>query len=172
MLIGEVREYELLFRMDGQVWYDVRLCSPNGEILSCQRFDGSDQDAGDLSEETVDDEGMSIEARAALHERMRKQGDDPEQWNSVLPETSDVSEVDAISIAQTALLEQFGVTPEKLSMMETEVYCQIDHCLFDEPTRSWFVRFADSTDDYQVYLRASDGTVADVSNQGSVLGLG
>ena len=172
MLIGEVREYELLFRMDGQVWYDVRLCSPNGEILSCQRFDGSDQDAGDLSEETVDDEGMSIEARAALHERMRKQGGDPEQWNSVLPETGDVSEADAISLAQSALLEQFGVTPDKLAMMETEVYCQIDYCFFDEPTRSWFVRFVDNVDDYQVYLRASDGTVADVSNQGSALGIG
>ena len=172
MLIEEAREYELLFRMDDKVWYDVRLCSPKGEILSCQRFDGSDQDAGDLSEETVDDEGMSIETRAALHEMMRKQGGDPEQWNSVLPEANDVSESDAISIAQTALLEQFGVTPEKLSMMETEIYCQIDYCLFDEPTRSWFVRFTDSTDDYQVYLRASDGTVADVSNQGSVLGVG
>lgn len=172
MLIGEVREYELLFRMDGQVWYDVRLCSPNGEILSCQRFDGSDQDAGDLSEETVDDEGMSIEARAALHERMRKQGGDPEQWNSVLPETGDVSEADAISLAQSALLEQFGVTPDKLAMMETEVYCQIDYCFFDEPTRSWFVRFVDNVDDYQVYLRASDGTVTDISNQGSVLGAG
>lgn len=57
---------------------------------------------------------------------MREQGGDPEQWNSVLPETGDVSEADAISIAQTALLEQFGVSPEILSMMETEVYCQID----------------------------------------------
>lgn len=90
----------------------------------------------------------------------------------MLPETGDVSEADATSIAQTALLEQFGVSPEKLSMMETEVYCQIDYCFFDEPTRSWFVRFVDKTDDYQVYLRASDGTVADVSNQGSALGIG
>ena len=103
---------------------------------------------------------------------MREQGNDPEQWNSVLPETNDVSEADAISIAQIALLEQFGVSSEKLSMMETEVYCQIDDCFFDEPTRSWFVRFVDNTDDFQVYLHASDGTVADVSNQGSVLGAG
>lgn len=172
MLIEEAREYELLFRMDDKVWYDVRLCSPNGEILSCQRFDGSDQGTGDLSEETVDDAELSIEARAALHDKMRKQGGDPEQWNSVLPETGDVSEADAISIAQSALLEQFGVTPDKLAMMETEVYCQIDYCFFDEPTRSWFVRFVDNVDDYQVYLRASDGTVADVSNQGSALGIG
>ena len=83
-----------------------------------------------------------------------------------------VSEADAISIAQSALLEQFGVTPDKLAMMETEVYCQIDYCFFDEPTRSWFVRFVDNVDDYQVYLRASDGTVTDISNQGSVLGAG
>ena len=94
------------------------------------------------------------------------------QWNSVLPETGDVSEADAISLAQSALLEQFGVTPDKLAMMETEVYCQIDYCFFDEPTRSWFVRFVDNVDDYQVYLRASDGTVTDISNQGSVLGAG
>ncbi|MBP3913043.1 MAG: hypothetical protein J6D14_01385 [Lachnospiraceae bacterium] len=172
MLIEEAREYELLFRMDDKIEYGVRLRSPSGEILSCQRFDGSDQGTGDLSEETVDDAELSIEARAALHDKMRKQGGDPEQWNSVLPETGDVSEADAISIAQSALLEQFGVTPDKLAMMETEVYCQIDYCFFDEPTRSWFVRFADSTDDYQVYLRASDGTVTDISNQGSVLGAG
>ena len=172
MLIEEAREYELLFRMDDKIEYDVRLRSPNGEILSCQRFDGSDQGTGDLSEETVDDAELSIEARAALHDKMRKQGGDPEQWNSVLPETGDVSEADAISIAQSALLEQFGVTPDKLAMMETEVYCQIDYCFFDEPTRSWFVRFVDNVDDYQVYLRASDGTVADVSNQGSALGIG
>ncbi len=172
MLIDETREYELLFRKDDKIEYDVRLRSPSGEILSCQRFDGTDQDTGDLSVETVDDAELSIEARAALHDKMRKQGGDPEQWNSVLPETGDVSEVDAISIAQAALLEQFGVSPEKLSTMETEVYCQIDYCFFDEPTKSWFVRFVDNTDDYQVYLRASDGTVADVSNQGSVLGVG
>ena len=125
-----------------------------------------------MSEETVDDAELSIEARAALHDKMRKQGGDPEQWNSVLPETGDVSEADAISIAQSALLEQFGVTPDKLAMMETEVYCQIDYCFFDEPTRSWFVRFVDNVDDYQVYLRASDGTVTDISNQSSVLGAG
>lgn len=172
MLIEEAREYELLFRMDDKIEYDVRLRSPSGEILSCQRFDGSEQGTGDLSEETVDDAELSIEARAALHDKMRKQGGDPEQWNSVLPETGDVSEADAISIAQSALLEQFGVTPDKLAMMETEVYCQIDYCFFDEPTRSWFVRFVDNVDDYQVYLRASDGTVADVSNQGSALGIG
>lgn len=172
MLKGEAREYKLLFRMDGRVRYDVRLRSPDGEILSCQRFDGSDQDVCDLSEETVDDEGLSIEARAAIHERMRNQGGDPEQWNSVLPETGDVSEADAINIAQAALLERFSVSPEKLSTMETEVYCQIDYCFFEEPTRSWFVRFLDSTDDYQVYIRASDGTVADVSNQAGVLGVG
>lgn len=172
MLIEEARDYELLFRMDDKIEYGVRLRSPSGEILSCQRFDGSDQGTGDLSEETVDDAELSIEARAALHDKMRKQGGDPEQWNSVLPETGDVSEADATSIAQTALLEQFGVSPEKLSMMETEVYCQINYCFFDEPTRSWFVRFVDKTDDYQVYLRASDGTVADVSNQGSALGIG
>lgn len=172
MLIEEAREYELLFRMDDKIEYDVRLRSPSGEILSCQRFDGSDQGTGDLSEETVDDAELSIEARAALHDKMRKQGGDPEQWNSVLPETGDVSEADAISLAQSALLEQFGVTPDKLAMMETEVYCQIDYCFFDEPTRSWYVRFADNVDDYQVYLRASDGTVTDISNQGSVLGAG
>lgn len=172
MLIEEAREYELLFRMDDKIEYDVRLRSPSGEILSCQRFDGSDQGTGDLSEETVDDAELSIEARAALHDKMRKQGGDPEQWNSVLPETGDVSEADAISLAQSALLEQFGVTPDKLAMMETEVYCQIDYCFFDEPTRSWFVRFVDNVDDYQVYLRASDGTVTDISNQGSVLGAG
>lgn len=172
MLIEEAREYELLFRMDDKIEYDVRLRSPSGEILSCQRFDGSDQGTGDLSEETVDDAELSIEARAALHDKMRKQGGDPEQWNSVLPETGDVSEADAISLAQSALLEQFGVTPDKLAMMETEVYCQIGYCFFDEPTRSWYVRFADNVDDYQVYLRASDGTVTDISNQGSVLGAG
>lgn len=172
MLIEEAREYELLFRMDDKIEYDVHLRSPSGEILSCQRFDGSDQGTGDLSEETVDDAELSIEARAALHDKMRKQGGDPEQWNSVLPETGDVSEADAISLAQSALLEQFGVTPDKLAMMETEVYCQIDYCFFDEPTRSWYVRFADNVDDYQVYLRASDGTVTDISNQGSVLGAG
>lgn len=196
MLIEEARVYELLFRMNDKIEYDVRLRSPSGEILSCQLFNTSDRNESDMSVEAVgdeaystlppekpsesddlcgdvvDDESMSIEARAALHERMRKQGGDPEQWNSVLPETGDVSEADATSIAQTALLEQFGVSPEKLSMMETEVYCQIDYCFFDEPTRSWFVRFVDNTDDYQVYLRASDGTVADVSNQGSALGIG
>ena len=55
---------------------------------------------------------------------------------------------------------------------EHYIYCQIDYCFFYVPTRSWFVRFVDSTDDYQVYLRASDGTIIDISNQGSVLGAG
>ncbi len=54
MLIEEAREYELLFRMDDKIEYDVRLRSPSGEILSCQRFVGSEQGIGDLSDETVD----------------------------------------------------------------------------------------------------------------------
>lgn len=89
--------------MNDKIEYDVRLRSPSGEILSCQLFNTSDRNESDMSMEAVgdeaystlppekpsesddlcgdvvDDESMSIEARAALHERMRKQGGDPEQ---------------------------------------------------------------------------------------------
>lgn len=172
MLADEGREYKLLFCADGCVRYDVRLLSPSGAILHCGRFSESDGDAVDVSEIVIGEEFMSVEERAALHEARRRAGGDPERWIAVLPEAGDVSESEAVEIARAALQERFGVSAETLSAMQREVYCEIDSWTFEEPTRSWFIRFVDSVDDYQVRICAADGTVANVSNQGNVLGAG
>lgn len=166
------RQYRLVFRANGIPQYSVCLLSPDGKIVECSHFDFQDQKPTEEDEEELEDQVLSIEERAAYHERMRQNGGDARQWNSVLPESGDISESEATGIAQAALLERFGVAEDKLSVMEKEIYCHIDYELFDAPTRVWDIRYVDNMDDYQVTLRAEDGTIEYISNQGDVLGVG
>ena len=170
MLVKEVRRYDLQFLKNGQVQYHVRMISPEGRIVECRCLDlqGVTPDEA----EAWDDSAMSIEDRAALHEQMRGDGGDERRWNSVLPEMGDISEEEALRIAQEALLEQFGVSAEKLVGMEQEIYCRMDYENFDIPTKVWWIRYVDSVDDYQVTLQADGGTVENISNQGDIFGVG
>lgn len=166
------RQYRMVFRAGGIPQYSVCLLSPDGQIVDCSQFEFQGQESTEEDERELEDRALSIDDRAAYHERMRQNGGDAQQWNSVLPESDDISESEATGIAQAALLERFDVTEEKLSTMEKEIYCQIDYELFAIPTRVWYIRYVDNMDDYQVTLRAEDGTIEYISNQGGVLGVG
>lgn len=172
LLANGERQYRLVFRANGIPQFSVCLLSPDGQIVDCTQFDSQGQVSIEEDEGELEDQALSIEDRAAYHERMRKNGGDARQWNSVLPESGDISESEATGIAQAALLERFGVDEDKLSVMEKEIYCHIDYELFDVPTRVWDIRYVDNMDDYQVTLRAEDGTIEYISNQGDVLGVG
>lgn len=172
VLANGERQYRLVFQANGIPQYSVCLLSPGGQILECSQFDFQGQESAGEDEEELEDRALSIEERAAYHERMRQNGGDVRQWNSVLPDSGDICELEATGIAQAAFLERFGVTEDKLSVMEKEIYCQIDYELFDIPTRVWSIRYVDNMDDYQVTLRAVDGTIEYISNQGGILGVG
>lgn len=172
MLAYGERQYRLVFRANGIPQYSVRLLSPDGQIVDCSQFEFQGKESTAEDERELEDRMLSIEDRATYHEHMRQNGGDAQQWNSVLPESDDISESEATDIAQAALLERFGVTEEKLSVMEKEIYCHIDYELLDSPTRVWYIRYVDNMDDYQVTLRAEDGTIEYISNQGGVLGVG
>lgn len=170
MLVNELRQYDLRFLMDGQVYYHVQLISPEGRIMECRCLDL--QYLSPDKAESWEDSQMSIEDRAALHEQMRRDGGDVQKWNSVLPANEDIGEAEALQIAQEALLEQFGISKEKLASMNQEIYCRIDYECFDIPTKIWWIRYVDNIDDYQVTLYANNGAIENICNQGIGFGVG
>jgi len=174
----DVRYYAFTFTNEAGDWHRVWFTSPEGDVL---RIESRALLAAQPAEPLFDPEDIlpydyedwTVEERYAYAEAKRQAGRDPTIWRDALPEEGELTEEAARQIAEEAIFAQYGVTGEALSEMWLQTFCQMNYWLYeDAPFKEWFFWFQDGLNNYQVRLRASDGTVEGLDYFDDSLGSG
>lgn len=115
---------------------------------------------------------MSLEDMAACDARMRQAGFDEKMYRTVLPDAEDITQDEAISLAQSILSMQYTIDEEALRNFYVRVQCYVDYDLYDTPIKVWKIIMSNATDMYRIVLRTEDGLIESISHDFAGLGEG